>query len=393
MTFEVSKNLDDYNGRALADLLASKIYRIKCVHDYEYEEKTHKFQIEDKDRNIETEYVPDPIGNEELDVIGNISAGALSINLLKIILFGKRLFNQKYRTFSCSIQKYVSEIRIIVRIDGKNDKKCHYIHHSSHFIDACGVIREGKDDLIPILIEEIAFKISHEYSHARTWQGFKYFTKSLDNYQKYERTKIQRYLDQAKNDCIKIERFEENKYTKISGLMQNLAVEYWDNEDYETAKDLFLRLNEIKKDGKVFYALGCLAYFDFDGENSIDEALKAFEEAVSLEPQLKEAWFLIGSIQESNSNFKEALNALNKVIDIDENDSGAWNQKGLILDKMGNHHEAELAYDKADKIGDIPIITQWWPSDRREAKNYVKRKEDEKKLEKGIASLDPDSNP
>ena len=50
------------------------------------------------------------------------------------------------------------------------------------------------------------------------------------------------------------------------------------------------------------------------------------------------------------NQFNEAIKAYDKAIEINPQNSDAWNYKGLALGKLNNHEDAMKAYDKASEI-------------------------------------------
>jgi tetratricopeptide (TPR) repeat protein len=84
-----------------------------------------------------------------------------------------------------------------------------------------------------------------------------------------------------------------------------------------------------------------------------DEAIKAFDEAIRLEPILyggAEAWVGKGYALDGLGKYNEAIEAYDKAINLDQNFSSAWNNKAYALEKLGNYQEAITASDKAIEI-------------------------------------------
>ena len=78
--------------------------------------------------------------------------------------------------------------------------------------------------------------------------------------------------------------------------------------------------------------------YDLTKLNKSDEALKAIDKAIEINPLDSMAWT------------NEALKAIDKAIEINPLDSMAWTNKGVILTKMGIPDEAIKAYDKVIEI-------------------------------------------
>ena len=78
-----------------------------------------------------------------------------------------------------------------------------------------------------------------------------------------------------------------------------------------------------------------------------DEAIKAYDEAINLDPKLASAWNNKGNVSLSQGKYDEAIQAYDKAIKLDPKLAPAWNNKGNALYKQGKYDEAIQAYDKA----------------------------------------------
>jgi len=83
--------------------------------------------------------------------------------------------------------------------------------------------------------------------------------------------------------------------------------------------------------GEVWMELGKLA----EGR----EALLAFNHALSLKPDLEEAWYRRGQMLHRQDAFQEALVSLRHAMH-DRLQSGAWEEYGAVLREMGRTEEA-----------------------------------------------------
>jgi tetratricopeptide (TPR) repeat protein len=118
------------------------------------------------------------------------------------------------------------------------------------------------------------------------------------------------------------------------------------------------------------------------GQGKYEEAIKAFDEAIRLDPKYLNAWlnkgnalYLLGNHTEAIQSYDEAIklgadlayalckngNALStqgkyddaieyydEAIKQDPNDANAWHEKGLALDKLNKHDEAISSFKKAN---------------------------------------------
>ncbi len=90
---------------------------------------------------------------------------------------------------------------------------------------------------------------------------------------------------------------------------------------------------------------------NYMGESKYDEAIKAYDEAIRLDPQLAEAWFWKGNLLNAQGKHDEALEAYDEAIRLDPNDADAWVGKGVALNAVGDNTEAENAFAKALELG------------------------------------------
>jgi tetratricopeptide (TPR) repeat protein len=89
---------------------------------------------------------------------------------------------------------------------------------------------------------------------------------------------------------------------------------------------------------------------DLRANSQYQEALDAYNQALSLDPNYGEAWNNKGNVLYDLGRYEEALEAINKSLSINPDYAFAWNNKGLILQKIGRSQEALDAYDKALSI-------------------------------------------
>ncbi len=84
--------------------------------------------------------------------------------------------------------------------------------------------------------------------------------------------------------------------------------------------------------------------------NKSDEALKAYDKAIEINPQNTDAWNNKGDALSKQNKYDEALKAFDKAIEIDSQNTDAWNNKGDALSKQNKYDEAKKAFDKAIEI-------------------------------------------
>jgi len=92
--------------------------------------------------------------------------------------------------------------------------------------------------------------------------------------------------------------------------------------------------------------------------NKSDEALKAHDKAIEINPHDWSAWYGKGNSLKELGNYDEALKAYDKAIEINPQNTDAWNNKGDVLTKLNKSDEALKAFGKAIEIN--PQNTDAW---------------------------------
>ena len=86
------------------------------------------------------------------------------------------------------------------------------------------------------------------------------------------------------------------------------------------------------------------------GLGRLDEAIQAFNAALSLDPTNADAFYNIGSVLQDQGRLEEAIDSYKKVILIEPNYAEAYNNMGIALNDQGKLDAAKSAYTKAYKI-------------------------------------------
>jgi tetratricopeptide (TPR) repeat protein len=85
-------------------------------------------------------------------------------------------------------------------------------------------------------------------------------------------------------------------------------------------------------------------------DGQYQEALEAYNKALSIDPNYAEAWTYKGNTLYRLGRYQEALDAVNKSLSINPDFEVTWNNKGLILQSLSRDQEALDAYNKALSI-------------------------------------------
>jgi tetratricopeptide (TPR) repeat protein len=86
-------------------------------------------------------------------------------------------------------------------------------------------------------------------------------------------------------------------------------------------------------------------------QGKYDEAIKAFDEAIRLNPSDAMAWNNKGLALYAQGKYDEAIKSYDEVIRLKPDYAEAWYNKGLALQALGRNTEAEAAFAKARELG------------------------------------------
>jgi len=86
-------------------------------------------------------------------------------------------------------------------------------------------------------------------------------------------------------------------------------------------------------------------------QGEYDDAIKAYDEAIRLDPNLVETWSNKGVALAILGKYDEAIQALDEAIRLNPNYAAAWNNKGPVLEALGRTTEAKATFAKARELG------------------------------------------
>jgi tetratricopeptide (TPR) repeat protein len=86
-------------------------------------------------------------------------------------------------------------------------------------------------------------------------------------------------------------------------------------------------------------------------QGKYSEAIKAYDKAIEMNPQLIQAWISKGFALNSLAKYDEAIKAFDQVIRIAPQFAQAWYNRGLALKALGRTAEAEISFAKANELG------------------------------------------
>ena len=96
----------------------------------------------------------------------------------------------------------------------------------------------------------------------------------------------------------------------------------------------------------------------FGISSAIDEALAAYDKALSIRPDLEEAWLGRGNVFWNLKRYDEALAAFEKALSTKPQLEGAWLGLGNVFTDLKRYDEASSAYDKSLSLK--PNLAEAW---------------------------------
>jgi len=208
--FEVGICNEEYNGRAISDLLVSELHRIRQIHELNLPGIEHQTK-----ENLAFLSVTPSSENPKYEITSvNISSGSFALTLGQILLVLKRLIGHPGNTIAGSVQRYGSKIKLVAWMGPERT-------------GAWQVERYHEN--IPNLIKDVAFMIAKDISEekiqAKTWQAFKFFTEARYCYHQYILTDDKEQLKCSKENCLRGLDYEKN-YEDLHSLLLNVAMAY-----------------------------------------------------------------------------------------------------------------------------------------------------------------------
>lgn len=95
------------------------------------------------------------------------------------------------------------------------------------------------------------------------------------------------------------------------------------------------------------------------GETQAQEAIRAIERAIELEPKFYQAWYLRGFMQATRTEHQTALKFFEQATQIEPTFTPAWRLRGLMLLSLERYPEALQSFDQLEKLdrNDLSVQT------------------------------------
>jgi len=92
--------------------------------------------------------------------------------------------------------------------------------------------------------------------------------------------------------------------------------------------------------------------------NRTEDAIKAFDEAIHIDPQRHDVWVFMGQSFAKLGKYNESLEAYENALAMEPDDENAWMAKADVLEEMGEHGEADKSYAKTLELLDDLTMTE-----------------------------------
>jgi tetratricopeptide (TPR) repeat protein len=372
LPFEVMSAENKFSGRAISESLIAELNRIEKINKIKLEKpELRRLPLLDEevvgevlDQILETIKDVTIKTSEGIPDVGMINLGTTTVNIgpFSTFLKGHVLNRKPIGVISGSFQRYGSVICLVAHIEYK-DK-----------IHLCEINRKiVSDQEIHELIKDLAFEIAHDLTiHtsksivAKSWEGLKYFTESLYSYDRYTKTNRIEDLDRSKRCCLEAIKAERD-YELLFGIAYYLGIAYYKIEMYDEALKMFEQAISISQGQKkhiasAYSALGVTHRYIFNCKEAYEASTKALEYC----KDSASAYAVQGTIYLDlgcyvKNYYEEAIKVLSKATMLDKNMPAPYYYLGLVYYRKGNLEEAIKQLEEAIRVGenrfDAPRIT------------------------------------
>jgi len=340
LPFEVAGYDDNYNGKAISDLLTVELERIRQIHKREY-----KGVVPIKTENLSIPQIDPSCENLSYSItkLGPIGMGSTSVHLGPILAYLKRLWpnSDNGQFISGSLQRYGSVISLAACQEHKGIKS---------WETSCKIKDHSKitEEHIPNLIREMSFQIAQGLStkiSANTCKGFRYYTEALEAYHQYNLTEDPISLERARKNCIKAANLER-KYEEPMALLYNLGVIYINISKYEKAEAVFRKMLDLNShDDRALSGIGLIYIL----QDKYEEAFNLFNIATMINPDDVDTLYNKGVALREMGEIEKAIECYDEVLKKKPNDGHTLLNKGAALYYMGKPKKAIKCYNKVLK--------------------------------------------
>jgi tetratricopeptide (TPR) repeat protein len=199
--------------------------------------------------------------------------------------------------------------------------------------------------------------------------------------------RIEGYSSNSKSDLLAdLKKFRpelDTSKVQLPGDWDNKGNALYEQGKYDEAIKAYDEAIKLDpNDANAWYNKGVA----LDQHDKNDEAIQAYDRAIEIDPQYTEAWTLKGIALDDQGKYELAILAFDKVIELNPEYSMAWNNKGYALVLQGKYAEAIQAFNKSIELD--PNNADAWDSKGEALRRQGKYEEAIQALDKAI-ELDP----
>ncbi|AHH13707.1 tetratricopeptide repeat protein [Borrelia hermsii] len=174
--------------------------------------------------------------------------------------------------------------------------------------------------------------------------------------QEHPKEKISPIKDQSIDNQIKMEEepktyanHSKQESTDLQSLKM-LASANEEQKDFKKAEEIYEKIASITNNAEDHYKVGIMKF----KLKKYEEAIKAFDKTISLNPKHKKAYTNKGTSLILSNTPKQAIEAFKKAIIIDKNYDNAYYKKGIAEEQNNDKQNAFLSFKKAYEITKNP---------------------------------------
>ena len=281
---------------------------------------------------------------EKLSVSTRISSFKFKNKRDDIIKIGRKL--KVDSILKGTIQKSGSELRIIVQLVSINDG---YVLWSEKFDSDFKDIFEIKDKITSNIINSLRIVLTGteintiEKSTTENVEAYDYYLRGRSFFHQMRRSSIESAISMF-SDAIKIDPKYTLAYSGLSYCYSFIHL-YWESKDSIAEKALNASIKAIKLDNKL-----AEAHVAYGLANSIindyDKSVKAFDNALNLNPHLFEAYYFNARIKFAQGKINNAMFLYEKACQVQPDDYQAPYFLAAIYEKKGRSSDAKIFFQK-----------------------------------------------
>ena len=167
-----------------------------------------------------------------------------------------------------------------------------------------------------------------------------------NNFDLEKKNILKLFKEKRFSKVIKLGTKQIKKNSKDFDLLYVLGFSAINLENYTDAEKFFKKILNLKKTAYIFYVYGNIQ----SKLKNYQEAIISFENALSLNPNLSEAYNNLGNANKLTNNIDEAIKNYEKSIEKDGKNLTAYFNLAVLLKENKNYKECKKIYEKILKV-------------------------------------------